>query len=129
MHHAKPTAEDFRLIPVSELLALPLPTRAQEAAELARDAARYLDGGHYENAAWRLADALALIAKKCAPGAAGIGTYTGRGARLDLDPSKGFCAAGAKVPGGGVKIIQRSDRRKPRPVRTQRFFSLVGEST
>ena len=72
------------------LLELPRPTRAQEAAELARDAARYLDSGNYESAAWRLADALALIAKKCAPGAVGIGTYTGRGAKLDLEPADSF---------------------------------------
>lgn len=68
----------------------PPPTCAQEAAELARDASSYSDSGNYESAAWRLADALTLIAKKCVPAAAGIGTYTGRGARLDVDPAQGF---------------------------------------
>lgn len=77
------------LVQVDNWINQPPPTRAQEAAELARDAASYLDSGNYEGAAWRLVDALALIAKKCAPAAAGIGTYTGRGARLDLKSFNG----------------------------------------
>ena len=78
-------SKEFELKSAGELLSEPLPTDKEEASSLASSAAEILkndSGEHLGSAAWRLADALALIAPKCASQTQGIDRPTGRGAKI-----------------------------------------------
>ena len=77
-----------KFVSVGELLSRPMPSNKEVAAELAETAARIIhsDGAHrLDSAAWRLADALALIANQCPEETQGIDVTTGRGARIKLE--------------------------------------------
>ena len=77
-----------KFVPIGELLSRPMASNTAVAAELAETAARILrsDGvQRLDSAAWRLADALALIANQCPEETQGIDVTTGRGARIKLE--------------------------------------------
>ena len=77
--------EEFDLKSARVLLSEPLPSDSEESASLAKTAAEILrnDGeDRLDSAAWRLADALVLIASKCPAGTQGVDVFTGRGVRI-----------------------------------------------
>lgn len=76
-------APDGGVFKLQRLGTLEVPTPREEIAELLRDAATMVeDGGRDGSAAWRIADALAMLKGQSREALPGVDEPTGMGARL-----------------------------------------------